>query len=65
MPVHEVHLGSGIHGGPACVWGDKDTLGVTVMADPAAAVLGGGMSLEDAAGLTAKVRKDARVEIDG
>ncbi|MFD8460134.1 hypothetical protein [Streptomyces antimycoticus] len=50
---------------PACVWGDKDTLGVTVMADPAAAVLGGGMSLEDAAGLTAKVRKDARVEIDG
>ncbi|GAA1713831.1 hypothetical protein [Streptomyces yatensis] len=50
---------------PACVWGDKDTLGVTVMADPAAAVLGGGMSLEDAAGLTAKVRRDARVEIDG
>ncbi|MFE1975998.1 hypothetical protein [Streptomyces hygroscopicus] len=50
---------------PACVWGDKDTLGVTVMADPAAAVLGGGMSLEDAAGITAKVREDARVEIDG
>ncbi|WPB93238.1 hypothetical protein [Streptomyces malaysiensis] len=50
---------------PACVWGDKDTLGVTVMADPAAAVLGGGMSLEDAAGITAKVREDARVEIEG
>ncbi|WP_260867571.1 hypothetical protein [Streptomyces sp. SAJ15] len=51
---------------PACVWGDESTLGVTVMADPAAAVLGsGGMSLEDAAELTAKVRKDARVEIDG
>ncbi|MFJ1994494.1 hypothetical protein [Streptomyces asiaticus] len=50
---------------PACVWGDKDTLGVTVMADPAAAVLGGGMSLEDAAGITAKVRKDARVEVEG
>ncbi|MEU4894738.1 hypothetical protein AB0B12_29065 [Streptomyces sp. NPDC044780] len=50
---------------PACVWGDKDTLGVTVMADPAAAVLGGGMSLKDAAEITAKVREDARVEIDG
>jgi hypothetical protein len=51
---------------PACVWGDKDTLGVTVMVDPAAAVLGGGgMSLRDAAELTVKVRKDARVEIDG
>ncbi|WP_063734167.1 hypothetical protein [Streptomyces sp. RTd22] len=49
---------------PACVWGDKSTLGVAVMADPAGAVLGGSMSLEDAAELTAKVREDARVEID-
>ncbi|OMI38358.1 hypothetical protein [Streptomyces sparsogenes] len=50
---------------PACVWGDKDTLGVTVMVDPAAAVLGsGGMSLREAAELTVKVRDDARVEID-
>lgn len=49
---------------PACVWGDKDTLGITVMVDPAAAVLGGGMSLKDAAELTVKVRDDARVHID-
>ncbi|MFD7499784.1 hypothetical protein [Streptomyces sp. NPDC059850] len=49
---------------PACVWGDKSTLGVAVLADPAGAVLGGSMSLKDAAGLTAKVREDARVEID-
>ncbi|WP_431044470.1 hypothetical protein ACQUSR_22865 [Streptomyces sp. P1-3] len=49
---------------PICVWGDEDTLGVLVMADPAAAVLGSGMSLPDAAELTAKVRNDARVEID-
>ncbi|MFC0597530.1 hypothetical protein [Streptomyces palmae] len=50
---------------PACVWGDKSTLGVTVMVDPASEVLGEGMSLQDAAELTAKVRRDARVEIDG
>lgn len=50
---------------PACVWGDKNTLGVTVMADPAAAVIGGGMSLKEAADVAAKVRKDARVEIGG
>ncbi|MFH8368935.1 hypothetical protein [Streptomyces sp. NPDC018031] len=49
---------------PACVWGDEDTLGVTVMTDPAAGVLGSGMSLKDAADLTVKVRSDARVEID-
>ncbi|KUJ52142.1 hypothetical protein ACZ90_66830 [Streptomyces albus subsp. albus] len=50
---------------PACVWGDKSTLGVTVMVDPASEVLGDGMSLQDAAELTVKVRRDARVEIDG
>jgi len=49
---------------PACVWGDKSTLGVAVLADPAGAVLGGSMSLKDAAELTSKVREDARVEID-
>ncbi|WP_432014841.1 hypothetical protein [Streptomyces cucumeris] len=49
---------------PACVWGDENTLGVAVMADPAAAVLGDSMSLKDAADLTAKVRKDARVARD-
>ncbi|MBL1098150.1 hypothetical protein [Streptomyces coffeae] len=49
---------------PACVWGDKNTLGVTVMADPAAAVLGDSMSLKDAADVTAKVREDARVARD-
>lgn len=50
---------------PACVWGDEDTLGVTVMTDPPAGVLGSGMSLQEAADLTAKVRHDARIEIDG
>ncbi|WP_307826575.1 hypothetical protein [Streptomyces pactum] len=50
---------------PACVWGDEDTLGVTVMTDPPAEVLGSGMSLKEAADLTAEVRRDARVEIDG
>ncbi|WKX70317.1 hypothetical protein [Streptomyces sp. XD-27] len=49
---------------PICVWGDEDTLGVLVMADPAGAVLGSRMSLSNAAELTAKVRNDARVEID-
>ena len=49
---------------PACVWGDKNTLGVTVMADPAGAVLGNSMSLKDAADVAAEVREDARVEID-
>ncbi|MEU8823315.1 hypothetical protein [Streptomyces sp. NPDC048636] len=49
---------------PACVWGDRNTLGVAVMADPAAAVLGDSMSLKDAADLTAKVREDARVARD-
>ncbi|MBB5934895.1 hypothetical protein [Streptomyces zagrosensis] len=47
---------------PACVWGDDSTVGVTVMADPAAVVTGAGMTLDEAATLTAKVRTDARVE---
>ncbi|MFT2019402.1 hypothetical protein ACMA1D_26680 [Streptomyces sp. 796.1] len=47
---------------PACVWGDDSTVGVTVMADPAALVTGTGMTLDEAAGLAAEVRNDARVE---
>ncbi|MFD4994557.1 hypothetical protein [Streptomyces buecherae] len=47
---------------PACVWGDESTVGVTVMADPAALVTGAGMTLNEAAGLAAEVRSDARVE---
>lgn len=47
---------------PACVWGDDSTVGVTVMADPAALVTGTGMTLDEAAGLAAEVRTDARVE---
>ncbi|MFE6778942.1 hypothetical protein [Streptomyces sp. NPDC057702] len=49
---------------PACVWGDDSTVGVTVMADPAALVTGAGMTLDEAAGLAVEVRADARVEAD-
>jgi hypothetical protein len=48
---------------PSCVWSDYSTVGYTVVIDPKAALLGTGMSLKDAADLTAKVRKDVRVPL--
>jgi hypothetical protein len=48
---------------PICMWGDHSTIAYVVVSDTAAALSGKGMSLDDAAEITAKVRKDARVEI--
>ncbi|MGO4756666.1 hypothetical protein AB4212_50080, partial [Streptomyces sp. 2MCAF27] len=48
---------------PLCMWGDNSTIGYVVVSDVSSAISGGGMSLDTAADITAKVRKDARVEI--
>jgi hypothetical protein len=48
---------------PICMWGDHSTVGYVIVADTASALSGKGMSLDDAAAVTAKVRNDARVEI--
>ncbi|MFD8377585.1 hypothetical protein ACFV2X_03215 [Streptomyces sp. NPDC059679] len=48
---------------PICMWGDKSTIGYVVVSDVSAALSGGGTSIDTAAEITAKVRKDVRVEI--
>ncbi|MER7787988.1 hypothetical protein [Streptomyces sp. NPDC097640] len=48
---------------PLCMWADHSTVGYVVVSDVSAALSGGGMSIDTAADITAKVRKDARVEI--
>jgi hypothetical protein len=45
---------------PICMWADHSTVGWVISAGPAA-ILSGGLSLDDAAALTAKVRSDVRV----
>ncbi|MEU4894739.1 hypothetical protein AB0B12_29070 [Streptomyces sp. NPDC044780] len=49
---------------PICMWGDHSTVGYVIVSDAAAALAGDGMSLDDAGEITAKVRDDARVEIN-
>ncbi|MCM2576013.1 hypothetical protein [Streptomyces meridianus] len=48
---------------PVCVWGDASTVGAVLVVDPLAAVTGN-VKLSDTAGTAAKVRTDARVEIE-
>jgi hypothetical protein len=48
---------------PLCMWADHSTVGYVVVSDVSAAISGGGMPIDTAAETTAKVRKDARVEI--
>ncbi|MDX3224225.1 hypothetical protein [Streptomyces sp. ME19-01-6] len=48
---------------PLCMWADHSTVGYVVVSDVSSALSGGGMSIDTAAETTAKVRKDARVEI--
>ncbi|MCP9207361.1 hypothetical protein ABVG11_25045 [Streptomyces sp. HD1123-B1] len=48
---------------PICMWGDHSTVGYVVVSDTASAVSGRGLTLDEAAEITANVRKDARVEI--
>ncbi|GHJ28323.1 hypothetical protein TPA0910_27560 [Streptomyces hygroscopicus subsp. sporocinereus] len=49
---------------PICMWGDHSTVGYVIVSDAAAALAGEGMSLDQAGEITAKVRNDARVEIN-
>jgi len=48
---------------PICMWGDHSTVGFVIVSDAAAVISGGGMSMDQAGDITAKVRKDVRVEI--
>ncbi|MCF6526026.1 hypothetical protein [Streptomyces sp. JJ36] len=48
---------------PICMWADHSTLAWVGVTDVASALTGGGMSLEDAAVTTAKVRQDTRVKV--
>lgn len=48
---------------PICMWADHSTVGYVVVSDVSAALSGSGMPIDTAAEITAKVRKDARVEI--
>lgn len=48
---------------PICMWGDHSTVGFVIVSDAAAVISGGGMSIDQAGDITAKVRKDVRVEI--
>ncbi|MDJ0340130.1 hypothetical protein QMK19_05950 [Streptomyces sp. H10-C2] len=48
---------------PLCIWADHSTVAMVMVVDPVAALTGGGPSIDDTAATTAKVRKDARVEI--
>ncbi|GAB2807205.1 hypothetical protein [Streptomyces daliensis] len=48
---------------PVCMWGDHSTIGWVMVADPAAALTGKSMSIDDGAATTTKVRADARVEV--
>ncbi|MDO0927723.1 hypothetical protein QQY24_20780 [Streptomyces sp. TG1A-8] len=47
---------------PFCIWGDHSTLAYVMSYDMASLAGGKGMSLADAAGLTAKVRNEVRVK---
>lgn len=51
---------------PVCLWADHSTVGTTLPIDLTAATagIGGGMPIEDAAALTAKVRQDVRVPLN-
>jgi hypothetical protein len=48
---------------PLCIWSDRSTVAMVMVVDPIAALTGSGPSISDTAATTAKVRKDARVEI--
>lgn len=48
---------------PLCMWADHSTVAMVMVVDPVAALTGGSPSINDTAATTAKVRKDARVEI--
>lgn len=48
---------------PLCIWSDRSTAAMVLIVDPIAALTGSGPSISDGAATTAKVRKDARVEI--
>ncbi|MDF9813259.1 hypothetical protein [Streptomyces sp. SPB162] len=49
---------------PLCMWADRSTVGIVLVGDPIAALAGvGPPSISDIAVTTAKVRKEARVEI--
>jgi hypothetical protein len=49
---------------PMCIWADSSTVGTVLTLDLSQAVGGGsGMSLDEAATLTARVREDVRVQI--
>ncbi|QKV94978.1 hypothetical protein HUT19_27200 [Streptomyces sp. NA02950] len=48
---------------PICMWGDHSTVVYVVVSDTASALSGRGLSLSEAAEITANVRKDVRVEI--
>lgn len=48
---------------PLCVWGDSSTVGAVLVVDPLAS-LTGNAKLSDTAGTAARVRTDARVEIE-
>ncbi|MFJ3905658.1 hypothetical protein [Streptomyces sp. NPDC090025] len=45
-----------------CVWGDHSTLGFTLPLDMASMLTGKGSSMDDAAAITAKLRKEVRVK---
>ncbi|MFG2646993.1 hypothetical protein [Streptomyces sp. NPDC048436] len=49
---------------PMCVWGDHSTVAYVAHSDVAATASGKDIALEDAAGLTAKLRADVRVEVE-
>ncbi|MFP1627135.1 hypothetical protein ACLB9X_18620 [Streptomyces sp. 5K101] len=46
-----------------CVWGDHSTLGLAIPMDLASLMTGKGTSPEDAAAITAKLRKEVRVKL--
>ncbi|MFC8125348.1 hypothetical protein [Streptomyces sp. NPDC057302] len=46
-----------------CIWGDSSTLGIVITTDVANAMSGKSADLEEAAGTTAKFRKEVRVKL--
>ncbi|MFI0818041.1 hypothetical protein ACH4TX_17130 [Streptomyces sp. NPDC021098] len=48
---------------PICMWGDHSTIAFVTVTDAASMLSGGGMSLDQAGDVVAKLRKDVRVEI--
>lgn len=61
--------GTGSTSGPSkmsmatCIWGDKSTLGIVITTDVANAMAGRSADLDEAAGKTAKFRKEVRVKL--